>query len=80
MSPRRRISSSSVSSSRAPLAPTGWPSAIAPPFTFSLSGGNLAERAFARPSSARPKAGDLAASTHASTCAANASLISNSSI
>src|SRR6185503_2266861 len=31
--PRRRISISSVSRSRAPLDPTGWPSAIAPPFT-----------------------------------------------
>ena len=37
--PRRRISSSSVSSSRAPLAPTGWPSAMAPPLTLSRSSG-----------------------------------------
>ena len=35
---RRRISSSSVRTSRAPVAPTGWPRAIAPPLTFSRSG------------------------------------------
>ena len=35
--PRRRSSSSSVSSRRVPLAPSGWPSAIAPPFTLTLS-------------------------------------------
>ena len=35
--PRRRSSSSSVSTSRAPLAPSGWPIAIAPPFTLTLS-------------------------------------------
>ena len=35
--PRRRSSSSSVSSSRAPLAPSGWPIAIAPPLTLTFS-------------------------------------------
>ena len=34
-SPRRRISCSSVVVRRAPLQPSGWPSAIAPPLTFS---------------------------------------------
>ena len=33
---RRRISSASVSTIRAPLAPIGWPSATAPPFTFTI--------------------------------------------
>ena len=35
--PRRRISCASVSTRRAPLAPIGWPSATAPPFTFTMS-------------------------------------------
>src|SRR3954469_213146 len=34
------ISCSSVISTRAPDAPIGWPSAIAPPLTFSLAGSN----------------------------------------
>ncbi len=35
--PRRRSSSSRVSSSRVPVMPSGWPSAIAPPFTLTFS-------------------------------------------
>jgi hypothetical protein len=35
--PRRRSSSVSVSSSRVPLSPSGWPSAMAPPLTLTLS-------------------------------------------
>src|SRR5919197_904515 len=35
--PRRRISYASSSTMRAPLAPIGWPSATAPPFTFTSS-------------------------------------------
>ena len=34
--PRRRSSFTSVIRMRAPLAPIGWPSAIAPPFTFTF--------------------------------------------
>src|ERR671915_1548770 len=34
--PRRRSSFASVIRMRAPLAPIGWPSAIAPPFTFTF--------------------------------------------
>src|SRR6266576_4355603 len=34
--PRSRSSYASVSASRAPDAPSGWPSAMAPPFTFVL--------------------------------------------
>ena len=36
-SPRRRSSCISVSTRRVPVAPSGWPSAIAPPFTLTLS-------------------------------------------
>ena len=41
--PRRSSSLSAVRMSRAPVAPTGWPSAIAPPLTFSFSSGIGAE-------------------------------------
>src|SRR5688500_2083464 len=37
-SPRRRNAYSSVVSTLAPLAPIGWPSATAPPWTFTRSG------------------------------------------
>src|SRR5262249_3624258 len=69
---RRRISWSSVSSSRAPLEPTGCPSAIAPPLGLRSSGG-ISPSACSRPSSLRANAGDRNAARHASTCAANAS-------
>src|SRR3989304_4126928 len=49
---RRFISCSSVTRMRVPLAPIGWPSAIAPPFTFT--------RSQSQPSS-RPTASDCAA-------------------
>ena len=43
--PRRRISCSSVAVSLAPVHPSGWPSAMAPPLTLSRAGsiGKLAQ-------------------------------------
>ena len=38
---RRSSSCSAVVRSRAPVAPTGWPSAMAPPLTLILSGGHV---------------------------------------
>ena len=43
--PRRRSSSAKVSASRAPDAPIGWPSAIAPPLTLTRSHGTPSSRA-----------------------------------
>ena len=63
--PFTRFSSrAAVSTSRAPLMPSGWPSAIAPPFgfTFSLSSGKSNDR------------------VTASACAAKASFNSSRSI
>jgi len=41
---RRSISCTSVAASRAPLAPSGWPIAIAPPFTFTRASSNFSSR------------------------------------
>ena len=38
--PRARKALINVTTTRAPLAPTGWPRAIAPPLTFSFSSGS----------------------------------------
>ena len=46
--PRRRISRASVRSRRVPLMPSGWPSAIAPPFTLTLSRGSPSSCSTAR--------------------------------
>ncbi len=42
--PRRAISCSSVTTMRAPVAPIGWPRAMAPPFTLSFSGSKRSSR------------------------------------
>src|SRR5438105_15619028 len=42
--PRRLSSSASVSTRRAPLAPIGWPSATAPPLTFTRSSSSRSMR------------------------------------
>ena len=42
--PRLRSSCSSVAAMRAPLAPSGWPSAIEPPLTFVFAGSNRSSR------------------------------------
>src|SRR5690606_28106939 len=51
---RRRNSYASVPISLAPVAPSGWPSACAPPLTFSLS--RLAPNALAHASGTEPNA------------------------
>src|SRR5690606_31505573 len=42
--PRFRISWANVSTMRAPLAPMGWPSAMAPPLTLTISGSHSPSR------------------------------------
>src|SRR5262249_18263425 len=44
LSPRARIAWSSVATRRAPLMPSGWPSAIAPPLTLTLFGSSWRSR------------------------------------
>src|SRR5262245_6183748 len=64
---------------RAPVAPTGWPRAIAPPFGLSLAE-SISPSAFARPSSFAANESLAKALRQASTCAAKASLISITSM
>ncbi len=45
---RRRNSCTSVTRIRAPEAPSGWPMAMAPPLTFTLSGSRPSDRRLAR--------------------------------
>src|SRR5882672_3215302 len=73
---RRRFNSFKlVRISLAPVAPTGWPSAIAPPFTFNFSRGTTPGGA-SRRSILRANFSDSIALSTANTCAAKASLIS----
>src|SRR5436190_9029937 len=73
---RRRFNSFKLDKiSLAPVAPTGWPSAIAPPFTFNFSCGTTPGGA-SRCSILRANFSDFIASSTASACAAKASLIS----
>src|SRR5262249_1591240 len=65
---RRCNSFKLVKTTRAPVAPTGWPSAIAPPFTFSLSVG-ISPRALARPRYLRANESDCAHFNTANVCA-----------
>ena len=51
--PRRRSSSSAVSATRAPDMPTGWPSAMAPPLTLTLSSSMPRSSTEARPTAAK---------------------------
>src|SRR5882762_3289997 len=69
---------SRCSTMRAPEAPTGWPSAIAPPSTFSFPPSS-SPIAPSRPSSSRQYLSSFHAARQPSTCAANASLISQAS-
>src|SRR6266581_3403567 len=73
---RRRFNSFKlVRISLAPVAPTGWPSAIAPPFTFNFSRGTV-PGGVARRRALRANFSDPIALSTASTCDAKASLIS----
>src|SRR5262249_30427656 len=76
---RRRISSSSVSTMRAPLTPTGWPSAMAPPFTF-MRERSMPPMGSERPNSSAANFAEAKTIALAITCAAKASLISISSM
>src|SRR5213592_3638747 len=60
---------------RAPVAPNGWPSATEPPWGLSRSHGNVPRSASTRALSRRKSTLSSAATLH-STCAANASWIS----
>src|SRR5438093_1328856 len=75
---RRASSLRLVKMRRAPVAPTGWPSAMAPPFTFSRSFG-IFPSGRSRPKYFRAKSSDFSVFNTASTCAAKASLISTMS-
>ena len=74
--PVRSSVSSTCRAMRAPDAPTGWPSAIAPPSALSFAG-SIEPRAPDRPSSVRQYSSLSHARRQAITCAANASLISH---
>src|SRR3990167_8385374 len=64
---------------RSPLAPTGCPIAMAPPFTFNFAY-SISPAASDNPSRSLQNFSDANAFVHAMTCAANASLISQKSI
>ncbi len=64
-----------VRSSRAPVAPTGWPMAMAPPFLFVLSRSRV-PTAFEEPRCSLANSFEENARSQARTCAAKASLSS----
>src|SRR5881394_2494112 len=72
---RRFNSFKLVRTNLAPVAPTGWPRAIAPPFTFNFSRG-IAPNGASRHSALRANLSDSIALSTDNTCAAKASLIS----
>src|SRR5579859_1146789 len=76
---RRSISLTSVVTHRAPVAPNGWPSAIDPPRRL-IRLGSMQPTALERPSSSSAKAFESSFCSVESTCAANASCISTTSM
>src|SRR5262249_14818234 len=65
-SPERASSWTSVATRRAPVAPMGWPSAIAPPFGLRRAG-SIWPTALARPRCSRANPSDASDSRHAMT-------------
>ena len=78
-SPRSRSARRSVMMSRVPEVPTGWPERDRPAVDVQLLAGRARRPAVSSPSSRRANSSDAIAFWHASTWAANASLISISS-
>src|SRR5262249_58212608 len=76
LTPSRFIALTRCSTMRLPLAPTGWPSPMAPPSTLSLSRG-LRPPARSSPSTSRQNVSSSQAARQASTCAATAPLTSH---